>query len=65
MQQITVGNYTITALSDGLSRLPPMFFPGLDPATTSLASTLTALSISLPDAFSSAAPAAPSWSMPA
>ncbi len=30
MHQITVGRYTITALSDGLSRLPPLFFPGLD-----------------------------------
>jgi glyoxylase-like metal-dependent hydrolase (beta-lactamase superfamily II) len=31
VHRITVGRYTITALSDGLSRLPPMFFPGLDP----------------------------------
>jgi glyoxylase-like metal-dependent hydrolase (beta-lactamase superfamily II) len=31
VHQIAVGSYIITGLSDGLSRLPPMFFPGLDP----------------------------------
>lgn len=31
MESIVVGQYRITALSDGMSRLPPMFFPGLDP----------------------------------
>ncbi|MEQ0560534.1 MBL fold metallo-hydrolase [Amycolatopsis sp. NEAU-NG30] len=31
MGHITVGGYTIEALSDGLVRLPPPFFPGLDP----------------------------------
>jgi glyoxylase-like metal-dependent hydrolase (beta-lactamase superfamily II) len=30
VHQLSIGPYTITALSDGLSRLPPMFFPGLD-----------------------------------
>jgi glyoxylase-like metal-dependent hydrolase (beta-lactamase superfamily II) len=33
VHQITAGSYAITALSDGLSRLPPMFFPGLDPCS--------------------------------
>lgn len=31
VHQITVGSHPITALSDGPSRLPPMFLPGLDP----------------------------------
>jgi glyoxylase-like metal-dependent hydrolase (beta-lactamase superfamily II) len=31
VHQLTVGPYVVTAMSDGLSRLPTMFFPGLDP----------------------------------
>ena len=33
MHQITAGRYTVTALSDGLSRLPALFFPGLQCCT--------------------------------
>lgn len=32
MQRISVGDYAIEALTDGLVRLPTPFFPGLDPA---------------------------------
>jgi len=31
--QIRVGELEITALNDGVNRLPPMFFPGLDAGT--------------------------------
>ncbi|UOZ07923.1 MBL fold metallo-hydrolase [Amycolatopsis sp. WQ 127309] len=32
MHRITVGDYTVEALTDGLCRIPIPFFPGLDPA---------------------------------
>jgi hypothetical protein len=42
MSSILVNDYRLTALSDGISRLPPLFFPGLDRANTAQARILTA-----------------------